>query len=225
MHDSATLVPEFLESTSEIIERDLLIKVRNARVITIISDEGTDINRHDNLCSCLRFCDAVSGEPNEMYISWLQLKDKGTESIFNTLVKKLQRRQVDMSVTRFVGFDGAAIFSGIHTGVAARLRGTFNRAILLIHCRAHALQLTVIAVSHSTWRHPLALERNGGTSASTFLQISVINLGTYLQRRYGRLCRSSRSPRYSFDSVDGVHSSCNGSGSRYTISRVQNHFK
>ena len=148
-YDSATSVTEFLESTSEIIERDLLIKVRNARVITIMSDEGTDINRHGNLCICLRFCEAVSGEPNEMYISLLQLKEKDAESIFNTLVKELQRRQIDMSKTRFVGFDGAAVFSGIHTGVAARLRGTFNRAILFIHCRAHALQLAVISASHS----------------------------------------------------------------------------
>ncbi|CAF4903041.1 unnamed protein product, partial [Rotaria socialis] len=48
---------------------------------------------------------------------------------------------------RFVAFDGAAVFSGIRNGVAAKFRAAFNLAILFIHCRAHALKLAVISAA------------------------------------------------------------------------------
>ncbi|CAM4982101.1 unnamed protein product [Rotaria socialis] len=114
-----------------------------------MSDEGTDINRHGNLCICIRYCDQTTGEPTETYVSLLHIKNKDAESIFNYIVTDLQQKNIDLTKTRFVAFDGAAVFSGIHNGVAAKFRALFNLAILFIHCRAHALQLAVISAADS----------------------------------------------------------------------------
>ena len=42
-YDSATTVTELLEATSEIIDEHILAKIREARIISIMADEGTDI--------------------------------------------------------------------------------------------------------------------------------------------------------------------------------------
>ncbi|CAF1346512.1 unnamed protein product [Rotaria sp. Silwood1] len=59
----------------------------------------------------------------------------------------LQQKNIDLKRIRFVAFDGAAVFSGVHNGVAARFRAAFNLAILFIYCRAHALQLAIISAA------------------------------------------------------------------------------
>lgn len=148
-YNSTTSVTELLEATNEILEKNILKKIQRARVITIMSDEGTDINRHGNLCICIRYCDQTTGEPTETYVSLLHLKYKDAESIFNYIVTDLQQKHIDLTKIRFVAFDGAAVFSGIHNGVAARFRDAFNLAILFIHCRAHALQLAIISAADS----------------------------------------------------------------------------
>ncbi|CAF3338289.1 unnamed protein product [Rotaria socialis] len=146
-YNSTTSVTELLEATNNILEKNVLKKIQQARVISIMSDEGTDINRHGNLCICIRYCDQTTGEPTETYISLLHLKNKDAESIFNCIVTDLQQKHIDLTKIRFVAFDGAAVFSGIRNGVAAKFRAAFNLAILFIHCRAHALQLAVISAA------------------------------------------------------------------------------
>lgn len=148
-YDSTTSITEFLEATNEVLEKNILQKIQRARVISIMSDEGTDINRHGNLCICIRYCDQVTGEPTETYVSLLDMKNKDAESIFNCIVLELKKKNIDLSKVRFVAFDGAAVFSGIHNGVAAKFRAEFNLAILFIHCHAHALQLAVLSGSEN----------------------------------------------------------------------------
>ncbi|CAF3472719.1 unnamed protein product [Rotaria socialis] len=138
-----------LAATNDILEKNILKKIQQARVISIMSDEGTDINRHGNLCICIWYCDQTTGEPTETYVSLLHIKNKDAESIFNYIVTDLQQKNIDLTKTCFVAFDGAAVFSGIHNGVAAKFRALFNLAILFIHCRAHALQLAVISAADS----------------------------------------------------------------------------
>ncbi|CAF1226605.1 unnamed protein product [Rotaria sordida] len=72
------------------------------------------------------------------------------ESIFNSIITDLQKKSIDLNKIRFVSFDGVAVFSGIHNGVAARFRAAFNIAILFIYCRAHLLQLAVISAAEDS---------------------------------------------------------------------------
>lgn len=146
-YDSTTAITELLAATNEVIEKNNLDQIRKARVISIMSDEGTDINRHGNLCICIRYCNQLTGEPVEAFVTLLQLKNKDAESIFNTLVTELGKRNIDLNKTRFAAFDGAAVFSGIHNGVAARIRVAFSSSLLFIHCRAHVLQLAVVSAA------------------------------------------------------------------------------
>jgi hypothetical protein len=61
-YDSTTTITELLESTSEIIDQQILTKIPEARIISIMADEGTDINHHQNLSICIRYCNQDTGQ-------------------------------------------------------------------------------------------------------------------------------------------------------------------
>jgi hypothetical protein len=61
-YDSTTTITELLESTSEIIDQQILTKIREARIISIMANEGTDINHHQNLSICIRYCNQDTGQ-------------------------------------------------------------------------------------------------------------------------------------------------------------------
>ena len=77
----------------------------------------------------------------------MHLKNKGAESIFNSIVSDLQKTSIDITKTCFVSFDRDAVFNGIHNGVAVRFRAAFSRAILFIYRRADSLQLAVMSAA------------------------------------------------------------------------------
>ncbi|CAF4170764.1 unnamed protein product [Rotaria sp. Silwood2] len=130
-YDSTATVTELLESTSEVIDKQILTKIHESRIISIMADEGTDINHHQNLSICIRYCN--------------QDTDKDAQTIFDTIIKELKSKNIDMRKIRFTGFDGASVFSGEFNGVAAKFRQMYSNSILFIHCRAHVLQLCLLS--------------------------------------------------------------------------------
>ncbi|CAF3920309.1 unnamed protein product, partial [Didymodactylos carnosus] len=64
-----------------------------------MADQGTDINHYQNLSICIR-CNQDTGEPTESYISLLKIKDKGAQTIFDTIVKELKSKNIDMTKIR-----------------------------------------------------------------------------------------------------------------------------
>jgi len=61
-YNTTRTITELLESISETIDQQMLTKIRQSRVISIMADEGTDINHHQNLSICIRYCDQDTGE-------------------------------------------------------------------------------------------------------------------------------------------------------------------
>ena len=55
-YDSTTTVTEILQCTSEVIDEQVLKRIRQSRFIFIMADEATDINHHQNLSICIRYC-------------------------------------------------------------------------------------------------------------------------------------------------------------------------
>ncbi|CAF1440220.1 unnamed protein product, partial [Didymodactylos carnosus] len=128
-YDSTTTVTELLQSTSEVIDKQVLTKIRESRIISIMADEGTDINHYQNLSICIRYCN----------------QDTDAQTIFDTIVKELKSKNIDMTKIRFTGFDGASVFSEECNGVSAKFRQIYSNSILFIHCRAHILQLCLLS--------------------------------------------------------------------------------
>ncbi|CAF1572938.1 unnamed protein product, partial [Rotaria magnacalcarata] len=144
-YDSTATVTELLEATSEVIDKQILTKIRESIIISIMADEGTDINHHQNLSICTRYCNQDTGEPTESFITLLKTKNKDAQTIFDTIVKELKSKNIDMKKVRFTGFDGASVFSGEFNGVSAKFRQMYSNSILFMHCRAHVLRLCLLS--------------------------------------------------------------------------------
>ncbi|CAF4621379.1 unnamed protein product [Rotaria socialis] len=54
-YDSIATVTELLESTSELIDKQILSKIRESRTISIMADEGTYINHYQNVSICISY--------------------------------------------------------------------------------------------------------------------------------------------------------------------------
>ena len=148
-YDSTTTITDLLDAMNQVIENDIIDKVYCARVISMMSDEGTNINRHGNFCICVRYCDQSTGQPTETFVTLLTLKNWDAQSIFDSLVEEMERRNILMKKVRFGAFDGATVFSGSHSGVAAKIRLSYDCSLLFIHCRVHILQLLLFLLSIS----------------------------------------------------------------------------
>ena len=61
-YDSTTTVTELLEAISEVTDEQILAKIREARFLSFMADEGTDINHHQNLSICIHCCNQETGQ-------------------------------------------------------------------------------------------------------------------------------------------------------------------
>ncbi|CAF3849716.1 unnamed protein product [Rotaria sp. Silwood1] len=128
-YDSTTTVKKLLQSTSEVIDKQVLTKICESRIISIMANEGTNINHHQNFAISIRYCN----------------QDTDAQSIFDTIVKELKSKNIDMIKIRFTSFDGAFVFSGEFNGVSVKFRQTYSDSILFIHCCTHILQLCLLS--------------------------------------------------------------------------------
>ena len=146
---STTTVTDLLDVTNQVIEDNILDEIRCARVIAIVSDEGTDINRHGNIRLYVWCCDQSSGEPTETFLTLLKLTNRAAKSIFEWLVEEMEHWQIHLVKIRSAAFDRTAAFNGVRNGVyAARIRLSYDCSVLFIHCGAHVLQLAVVSASN-----------------------------------------------------------------------------
>ena len=94
------------------------------------------------------FCRWVeNGLPVEDFIDIVALKSTDAGTIYVALVECLKQKGHYIS---FNGWhDGAASFSGKHTGVQARLKQHAPYAVY-VHCHSHHLQLACIQAANAT---------------------------------------------------------------------------
>ena len=128
------------------------------RAFSIILDETTDIGNHEQIKFCVRWasCDL---KVNERFVKFYR-----TESNTGEALEDLARREIKelgLSAETFLvsqGYDGGSNMSGIHNGVAARIRKTVQRAFF-IHCRAHKLKLTLQDANSKNQEREIVLAR------------------------------------------------------------------
>ena len=71
------------------------------------------------------------------------------ESIYFALVKCLKEKQLEVSRSIGMGFDGTSTFSGKKAGVQTKIKKTAPH-ILFVHCHCHLLQLAHVQVANCT---------------------------------------------------------------------------
>lgn len=131
---------DLLKAVSSVIDKSVTEKVQKSPVVTILTDESTDIVVHHKLCISARVVDPVSLQPSTLFLTDLRITAATGKAIFSEIKQHLQTRDIPIKLVLGLGTDGASTMTGTKEG----LTGQFLREsphLLNTHCAAHRIAL------------------------------------------------------------------------------------
>ena len=137
------------------------------KLVLYIVDETSDISHIEQVSVCLRFL--IDGVTKEVFVGFYNTKCTEGLALFELIKKVLAKLKLE--IVNIVGqcYDGASNMSGVHKGLAIRVKGDSPKAVY-VHCHAHRLNLALQAALAENE----ALRNTLGTVQSiyTFLEAS-----------------------------------------------------
>ncbi|XP_074297557.1 uncharacterized protein LOC141628297 [Silene latifolia] len=111
----------------------------------ILADESSDVSHKEQLAICLRFVDK-KGKVCESFLGVVKVDDTCSLSLKDAITKMIKDNKLSMSKIRGQGYDGASNMKGHIQGLKTLILSDIPSAYY-IHCFAHQLQLTLVAVA------------------------------------------------------------------------------
>ncbi|XP_044458069.1 zinc finger MYM-type protein 1 isoform X1 [Triticum aestivum] len=111
----------------------------------ILADESSDAYQQEQLALCLRFVNKI-GEPVERFLGLAQVEDTTSLTLKEAIQTLLMKYQLPISKVRGQGYDGASNMKG-HVNGLKKLIMEDSPSAYYVHCFAHQLQLTLVAVA------------------------------------------------------------------------------
>ena len=140
-------VVSMLDAIDTWLERKLVQSLKLSPFFSIMADECQDISTQEELSICCRWL--INGCPEEHFLTILHVKSTDAEEITHALTTYISEKELEYTKLVGQGYDGAATFCGIRTGVQRRMRLHHAHA-LYIHCSCHRLQLASIQAAESS---------------------------------------------------------------------------
>ncbi|KAK9733740.1 hypothetical protein RND81_04G088900 [Saponaria officinalis] len=115
----------------------------------ILADESSDVSYKEQLAICLRYVDK-KGRIRESFLGVVKVDDTCSLSLKIAIKKMVEDNKLSMSKVRGQGYDGASNMRGEINGLKTLIMNDTPSAYY-IHCFAHQLQLTLIAVAKDNY--------------------------------------------------------------------------
>ena len=144
---SKIAVVEFIDAIGLWAEESLLKRLCQAPFYSIMADECTDVSVIEELSIYCRWVE--KGVPVEHFLEIVPLKKADALSIYTSIIGCLTIKTIPLGKLIGMGFDGAAAFSGKHSGVQSYLKKNAPHA-LFVHCHCHLLQLACVQAANGT---------------------------------------------------------------------------
>ena len=122
---------ELIAIVSNMVLKRITSDVRNSAQYSIIVDETADISRTEQVSLCLRY--VFAGETKGTFVGFYTTASTEGEVLYELV--KTSVNKLDLKLEDIVGkcFDGAANMSGIHKGLASRMKECSPLSIY-VHC-------------------------------------------------------------------------------------------
>ncbi|XP_062203795.1 uncharacterized protein LOC133906003 [Phragmites australis] len=146
----------------------------------ILADESSDVSLNEQLALCLRYVDK-NGKPVEIFLGVVNVEDTTSSTLKTAIENLLMDHQLSLSMVRGQGYDGASNMKS-HINSLKKLIMDESPSAYYIHCFAHQLQLTLVAVA-----------KESGDCQWFFQQLS------YLLNVLGNSCKKIRMLRVAQD--------------------------
>jgi hypothetical protein len=111
----------------------------------ILADESSDAYQQEQLALCLRYVNK-RGEPVERFLGLVHVEDTTSLTLKEAIQSLLIKYQLPLSRVRGQGYDGASNMKG-HVNGLKKLIMDESPSAYYVHCFAHQLQLTLVAVA------------------------------------------------------------------------------
>ncbi|XP_049387481.1 uncharacterized protein LOC125851775 [Solanum stenotomum] len=150
----------FLRLTCPMIQKDIvnscaketfkaIIGDLNGDYFGILVDESKDISHKEQMALVLRFVNK-NGEVVERFIGLVQVSDTSACSLKKAIYSLLSVHSLSPSKIRGQGYDGASNIKGEINELKTLIMKDSPSAYY-IHCFAHQLQLTLVAIAKKTF--------------------------------------------------------------------------
>ncbi|XP_062208934.1 uncharacterized protein LOC133910615 [Phragmites australis] len=134
------LISSCAKETTKLIMEDL-----GNEHFSILADESSDVSLNEQLALCLRYVDK-KGKPVERFLGVVNVEDTTSSTLKTAIGNLLMGHQLSFSMVRGQGYDGASNMKG-HINGLKKLIMDESPSAYYIHCFAHQLQLTLVAVA------------------------------------------------------------------------------
>jgi hypothetical protein len=123
-----------MNTCGKILARQIAAEVHTAKFFSILVDETTDCSTKEQCSLSVRY--VRNNEVQERFVAFCDLQgDMTAASIASAVVNKLNELEMDVSMIRGQGYDGAAAMSGRLNGVQAEIK-RLSPAAPCIHCHS-----------------------------------------------------------------------------------------
>ncbi|XP_052222893.1 zinc finger protein 862-like [Dreissena polymorpha] len=143
-YEHSTSIDEFQDALSDVLEEDLLLKIKESSKFSLMIDERTDISVHQKMIIYIRILEKNNVDvvlPHTYFLSINSLYRADAESIYRKVVNTLGEKGIDITKLTGISTDGASVMVGNKSGVVNRLKAD-NPGLLATHCVAHRLALS-----------------------------------------------------------------------------------
>ncbi|XP_060217352.1 uncharacterized protein LOC132644762 [Lycium barbarum] len=148
--------PKNNKMTSHDIQKDIVsaCKIETIKAITedlngdyfsLLVDESRDVSHKEQMAICLRYVDK-RGFVMEAFIGLVHVKETSALSLKKAIVDVLAHHYLTLSYVRGQCYDGSSNKQGELGGLKTLIKQE-SRSAHSVHCFAHQLQLTLVAVS------------------------------------------------------------------------------
>ena len=124
------------------IQDKIVEEVKTAKYFSILADEVEDCANLEQVSLVLRFVDSCN-EIREEFMEFITVERITGESISAAIFSWLEKHDIDVTLCRGQGYDGASNMSSSHAGVQGRICEVAPLAFYT-HCQSHQLNLCVV---------------------------------------------------------------------------------
>ena len=125
------------------IAEQIVSKVQQAGMYSIIVDETTDTSTQEQVALCVRYVDGADERTvREDFVGIVATTDTTGSGLAETIMTKLEGIGLSIDQARGQGYDGASNMSGKFSGVQAKIAEVQPLAIYT-HCASHRLNLAI----------------------------------------------------------------------------------
>ncbi|KAK4873347.1 hypothetical protein RN001_015376 [Aquatica leii] len=141
---SAKVQNDLISIRGEIIQKEIVKCLNEAKVFSVLVDETSDISGHEQLSLCVRYTKKVETcYVVKDFLGFVKVDNTTAQPLADTIIASLKNLDIDCNNMVGQGYDGAAVMKGAFNGVQAIIRKSFPRA-LFVHCSSHSLNLILL---------------------------------------------------------------------------------